>query len=300
MTRISTDQIKSSLIDLSQYDVRLHRPDPVQGNELPQRVARMLSGEPGWCVVHGTGKVLARHRVDAHAQAEAGYALLESLFKAALAMIDFRQFSVTPRPMTLAKMDVDGYNMNKAFSHDGKVEGREFMTAKCIHFDAATPFVANIYGPTRNIRGGHPLICDVKRYCRDTGRQPGRLVENIPNNYNIVIKRDFYEELRRDYSFALDLDVENDIIMVMLLNEIEFGVAHGATDPFKCIASEPACRPIRHFEYQYAEESHYEEWYRHYGLAMAPAKDYQGENLSLDYYQSALTPFQTVIRVNRH
>ena len=46
----------------------------------------------------------------------------------------------------------------------------------------------------------------------------------------------------------------------MLLNEIEFGVAHGATDPAKSRSDVPARRPIRHFEYRYADESHYAEW----------------------------------------
>lgn len=298
MTGIRAEQVAASLVDIGGYDLDLGGPDVTQSGELPDRVARLLTAETGYCVLYGTNKILARHGLDVGADRERAYELLESVFKSAIARIDMREFSVTPRPMTFAKMDVDGYNINQAFSHDGNIASRAFMTSKCLHFDAATPFIGNIYGPNENIGGGHPVICDVKSFCRDRGLRPRQLVENIPNNYNIAIREEFYEDLKDNYSFGLQLNLDTDIIIVILLNEIDFGVAHGATDPYKPLAAEPARRPIRHFEYQYAEECHYDEWYGYYGLDLLPARDYQGENLSLHYHRPASQPYQNFVPVN--
>ena len=298
MICISEEEIKKSLIDVSGHDLDLGGPDVLQNGDLPARIARLLTADSGYCVLYGTNKILARHGLDIRADRARAYELLESIFKSAIGEIDMGNFSVTPRSMTFTKMDVDGYNLNESFSHDGNIASRAFMTSKCIHFDAATPFIGNIYGPNENIVGGHPVICDVKRFCRDRGLRASQLVENIPNNYNIAVKREFYEDLKDNYSFGLQLNLDTDIIIVILLNEIDFGVAHAATNPYKHDADKPAKRPIRHFEYLYGEEDHYNEWYGYYGLGMLPASDYQGENLSLDYHQPARQPYQNLVRVN--
>jgi putative PIG3 family NAD(P)H quinone oxidoreductase len=286
------------LLDISQYDVALGGPEVVQTGDLPEHVARLLTEETGYCVLYGTNKVLARHGLDVRADRAVAYELLESVFKSTMARIDMLRFSITPRPMAFAQMDVDGYNLNQNFSHDGSIASRAFMTSKCLHFDAATPFIGNIYGPNENIGGGHPVICDVKQFCRDRGIAARDLVEPIPNNYNIAIRREHYDELRDHYSFGLQLNLDTDIIIVMLLNEIDFGVAHGATNPWKADQDLPARRPIRHFEYQYAEEDHYGEWYSYYGLAMLPASDYAGEELSLEYHEPARHPFDRLIHID--
>jgi hypothetical protein len=296
MNKISVDEIRRSLVDVSEYTVDLGGPDAAQSPELLARVADRMGADAGYCVCYGTNKVLAKHGLDLQRDAETAYQLLESIFKGALARIDLQQFNVTPWAMTFAKMDVDGYNKNGGFSFDNKVPTREFMTSKCLHFDAATPFVGNIYGPNHNIVGGHPLICDVKRFCRDKGIAAGEMVENIPNNYNVVVKAEYYEELIRDYAFALKLNLDTDIVLIMLLNEVEFGVAHGATDPRKRVPDAEAKRPIRHFEFQYDKEEHYTAWYQHYHLQSLDAKDYHGENLSLDYYSRG-TAIETIINV---
>ena len=295
---VNATQVKKSLIDISAYDLDLNGPDITQTGELPARVAQLLTSGSGYCVLYGTNKILARHGLDVHADREKGYELLESIFKSAMQQIDMSRFSVTPRSMSFTKMDVDGYNLNESFSHDGNIASRAFMTSKCLHFDAATPFIGNIYGPNENIGGGHPVICDVRSFCHDRGVKARQLVENIPNNYNIAIKKEFYEDLKDNYSFGLHINLDTDIIIIILLNEIDFGIAHGATSPYKQLADKPARRPIRHFEYLYAEEDHYGEWYQHYDLPMLPASDYNGENLSLDYHEPARHPYQNLVHVN--
>lgn len=297
VTRSIINDVKDTLLDISRYDLELTGPDAVQPGDLPRRIADFMTKGPGYCVCHGTGKLLAARGLDIREDREVALALLESLFRNAMALVDMAAFSVTPRPMTLNRMDVCGFNLNRNFSHDGVVQSRAFMTSKCLHFDAATPFVANLYGPNENIAGGKPVICDVRKYCADHGIRARDIVENIPNNYNIAIKASAYDVLMDEYSVALDIDVDNDIIGIMQLNEIEGGVAHAATDPRKIDESAPARRPIRHIEYQYTEEDHYTEWYRHYGLDVLEAKDYAGENLSLDYHKPATKPFDRMVRV---
>ena len=299
MNRLDITQARQAFVDVNEYDVDLGGAQVAQSDELPRKVAALLSTGPGYCVCYGTNNVLARHGFDIRENREIAYGLLESLFHSAMALIDLQRYSVVPHVMSLGTMDVDGFNLNQNFSHDGSVQSRAFMTSKCIHFDAATPFIANIYGPNENIGGGHPLICDVRQYCRDHNVQPRDLVDNIPNNYNIVLKENVYSVLKTDYSFALDVDIDNDIVGIMLLNEINFGIAHGATQPYKLVADAPSKRPIRHIEYQFSEEPHYEDWFAFYGLPMKPASDYAGENLSLDYYQPAAEPFDRLVPVNK-
>jgi hypothetical protein len=299
MTCIDSEKVRQTFLDLSKFDVALEAPEVSQNDQLPCAIARLLTVGPGYCVCHSTNKVLARHDLDIREHREVAYALLETMFRNAMALIDVSKYCVIPHAMTISKMDVDGFNLNQEFSHDGNVQSRAFMTSKCIHFDAATPFIANIYGLNENIEGGHPLICDIRQFCRDHKTRAQDLVETIPNNYNIVLKENAYEVLKNEYSFGLDVDIDTDIIAVMLLNEIKFGIAHGATEPRKLIPHMPSKRPIRHLEYQYLEEAHYAEWYGFYGLPMLPANDYAGENLSLNYYRPGQEPFDRLISVNK-
>lgn len=301
MKKLSLPEIQSTLIDVTQYDLEVTSSDATQTGPLPRLIADLLSGGPGYCVCYGTGQFVKSHGRSVHDPdgKQMAHDLLESLYRSALALIDVRKVSVIQRLMTIGKMDVDGFNLNQSFSHDGQIASRAFMTAKCIHFDAATPIIANVYGLNDNIQGGLPLICDVQKFCRDKSLSPRSLVENIPNNYNIVIKREYYDELLNDYSFAIDVDLESDIVMVSLRNEIECGAAHGATPPEKVDPALPASRPIRHFEHQYTDESHYEEWYEYYGLGTSTAGDYAGENLSLDYHGTLSPSFEHIVKVQR-
>lgn len=293
---IQTD-IRDAAIDLSEWNVSLDGPFAEQPTELTEKVAALLTGAPGFAVAYGSRGVLAKHDLELRSHRNKAYELLESVFRGAMGRIDFARFAIVDRPMNLAHMDVDGFNLNKDFSHDNQIASRAFMTAKCIHFDAATPFIANIYGPTDNIEGGHPVLSDVRSYCRDYAVQPSEVVDFIPNNYNVVIRNEHYDAIMKDYSIALEIDIETDIIVIMLLNEIAFGLAHGATAPAKRDATKPARRPLRHFEYQFSDEQDYETWYNHYRIPMVTAHDYAGENLSLDYYGTAKRDFDKLVKI---
>jgi hypothetical protein len=286
----------SACLDLSEYRFDVGDAAPHLPQELLEAVASRLTGEPGFCIAYGVSGVLSRQGIDISEHQGRAHDLLESVFRGAMARIDLPRYAVVLAPMELAWMDVDGYNLNQSFSHDGNIAARAFMTAKCIHFDAATPFIANTYGLNENIGGGLPLVCDVRQYCRDRGIDPRAIVEPIANNYNVAIRREVYETLRDEYSVAFDLPLDSDMAMVMLFNEIAGGLAHGATPPCKLDPSRPARRPIRHYEYQFGREEHYEQWYAHYEVPMVTARDYAGENLSLDYYGPSARPFDRIVR----
>jgi hypothetical protein len=287
MKYLNDEQIRKSIIDLSGREVSCDNGVFRPSDRLCEDLARLVEHENGYLAVCGARKLLERQGLTLEAGKEAVYALYEVLFKKVMSNIDLAKYNITSRDFTLAYMDVDGYSVNKNFSHDGKVAGREYVTTKCIHFDTATPFVANIYGPNRNIAGGYPVIAEVQKYCRNKGVRPKDLVTNIPQNYNIAIKQEYYSELVRDYSFCLKMNLENDMVMIMLSNEIEFGVAHGATDPSRVDANDVSFRPIRHYEYQYLQEEHYAEWLAYYNVAQSVVSDYDGTvPLALDYYRA--------------
>ncbi|NLR75964.1 hypothetical protein [Leeia aquatica] len=281
------EHVRKAIVDVSKEDIVLDNGAFYPAEALTQRLAQLVEKGRGFAVVCGARALLERHGMSLEENKGAVFALYETLFRKAMSCIDLDRYNITHRPIDLNYMDVDGYGVNKQFSHDGKVAGREYVTTKCIHFDTATPFVANVYGPNRNIAGGYPVVTEIQQYCADKGIPAREIVTNIPQNYNMAIKPEHYAELLNDYSFCLKMDFERDMVMVMLSNEIEFGVAHGATDPMPKVPGVESYRPIRHYEYQYSEESHYDEWLAYYSLPLSNVTDYDGSvPLGIDYYKT--------------
>lgn len=271
MKRLDMLRVRRAFIDISAYPTRwsdgmLSAVD----NRLVERIAGLVNHEYGFAVCYGSFKVLRQHGLDVHDNTlvEAVRQYLEWLFRQASALFD------TARPDMpeieydrIAKMDADGYNPNQRFTPNGDhTEAREFVTTKCVHFDAATPFIANVYGPYENISGGLPVICDTRAFCADEGIAPKTLIENIPNNYNVAVKEQYAERILDDYSVALKFDFHNDVVMTVLFNEVNGGVAHAATAPSLTDPGKPGLRPIRHIEYQFADSKNLARWYDFYGL----------------------------------
>ena len=113
--------IRDAAINLSDWDMLLDGPLAEQPNALLDKVASFLVDFPGFAIAFGTRDVLARHAVDIRVHQYKAYDLLESVFRGAMARVEFGRFAVIDRPMTLARMDVDGFNLNADFSHDGKI-----------------------------------------------------------------------------------------------------------------------------------------------------------------------------------
>ncbi|MGZ5970064.1 MAG: hypothetical protein ACXWP4_20470, partial [Polyangiales bacterium] len=281
MKKFDPSRIKDSLIDVSTFPTELREGDfAAPSSALVDAVMEAVEKKNGFAVVYGANKVLAAHGLDIRTDAGADMArrFLEETFRAAAPRFDLSRYSPAQVAYDrVAKMDVDGYNKNKHFTpNSDHTESREFVTTKCIHFDAATPFIANLYGPNQNISGGLPMICDTRKFCQDKGIDPKSLIENIPNNYNVAVKQEFYEELLTGYSFALKLDLENDVVMIVLHNEVIGGLAHAATQPLATDAGRGSRRPIRHVEYQVASADELKRWYDYYGLSLSKATDHQG------------------------
>lgn len=303
MKKLDSSRIKESLIDVSTFPVGMSEGGlGAPSDALVDAVIEAVEKKNGFAAVYGANKLLAARGVDilSDAGAELARRFLEDTFRAAAARFDLSRHSpVAVAYDRVAKMDVDGYNKNKNFTpNSDHTASREFVTTKCVHFDAATPFIANVYGPNQNISGGLPMICDTRQFCQDKGLDPKSLVENIPNNYNVAVKQEFCEEILADYSFALKLDLEKDVVMIVLHNEVVGGLAHAATQPVLTDAGRGARRPIRHVEYQVAGTDDLKRWYDYYGLALRNATDFEEGVNAARYHRGELNPFPHVIEVS--
>ncbi|MGW1995579.1 hypothetical protein [Embleya sp. NPDC001921] len=260
-----------AIIDVSAHesvlvDGRLERAD----DELVEELVRLVTGGAGVAVCHGLDRTLARHGLDIHDERDASVArdYLESLFRAFGTRVEVAKF--TPVAIgydRIAGMDVDGYNKNTHFTpNDDHTTAREFLTTKCVHFDAATPFIANIYGPNTNIDGGIPILCDTRAYCRDADVPPADLVELMPHSFNVAVKEEHADRILAGHATAVDVDLDADLVMIVLFNEVDGGLAHAGTIPRPADPGKPSRRPIRHLEYQFADSDELAKWYRHYRL----------------------------------
>lgn len=275
--------VPESLIDVSRYPLpglsAADLGDAAPHTALVDAVLDAVERKHGFAVLHGANRLLAAAGGDVRSEAgaESARRYYENVFRAAMNRLDLARY--TPVKVAydrIAKMDVDGYNKNKSFTpNSDHTESREFVTTKCVHFDAATPFIINIYGPNQNIAGGLPMICDTRAFCAAKGLDARSLIENIPNNYNVAVKEEHCAEILAGYSFALDVDLEGDVVAVMLFNEVIGGLAHAATQPVRKDETAPARRPIRHIEFQVASTADLKAWYDFYGLGLDKATDNQ-------------------------
>ncbi|WP_103535580.1 hypothetical protein [Streptomyces sp. SM11] len=287
-----------AIIDVSTHpteltDGRLH----AVGDELVLELVRLVAEGEGVAVCHGVAKTLAHHGLDVRKEQDAAIArdYLESLFRGFGEHVDVSRFSpVTMDYDRIAGMDVDGYNKNTHFTPNGDhTTEREFLTTKCVHFDAATPFIGNIYGPNTNITDGTPMVCDTRAYCQDTGVSPADLLELMPHSYNVAVKEEHAEPVLAGYASAVDADLSADLVMVVLLNEVEGGLAHAGSEPRPADPTRPSRRPIRHLEYQFAEDVELSKWYRHYRLEIPQPSLQVPDEAARERYHRGIDPVGT-------
>ncbi|GGT19509.1 hypothetical protein [Streptomyces purpureus] len=273
MSTPMTDIAQLAMVDVSDYEVEL-----VDGRfgavpaDLTARLEELVADGAGLAVCHGLSTLLAKHGQDIHDEDDAAAArdYLEAIFRAFAAKTDLAKH--TPVVMDydqVASMDVDGFNKNTSFTpNSDHTESREFLTTKCVHFDAATTFIGNVYGPNTNIQGGLPIVCNTREYCRTTGIEPADLVELMPHSYNVAVRQEHAEAVLADHAVAVDVDLLNDMVMVVLNNEVDGGLAHAGSMPTLADPTKPGMRPLRHIELQFADGQNLNNWYRHYRLDM--------------------------------
>jgi citrate lyase beta subunit len=272
-----TGIVRQAMVDVAGYDVDLAdgRFGPVPAG-LTRHLEKLVADGAGLAVCHGAGALLAKHGLDIHDEADAAVArdYLEAIFRAFTAEVDLARH--TPVVMgydQVASMDVDGFNKNTSFTPNSEhTESREFLTTKCVHFDAATTFIGNVYGPNTNITGGLPIVADTREYCRDSGLDPAELIELMPHSYNVAVKPEHAEAILADYAVAVDVDLDNDMVMIVLNNEVAGGLAHAGSTPRLTDPAKPGKRPLRHIELQFADGANLNNWYRHYRLEMPEVK----------------------------
>lgn len=267
------DLVRQAMVDVSDYEVELT--DGRFGSvpaALTARVEELVAGGAGLAVCHGLSKLLAKHGRDIHDETDAAAArdYLEAIFRAFAAKTDLAKH--TPVVMhydQVASMDVDGFNKNTSFTPNSDHTGsREFLTTKCVHFDAATTFIGNVYGPNTNIDGGLPIVCNTREYCSATGVEPADLVELMPHSYNVAVRQEHATAILADHSVAVDVDLHHDMVMVVLNNEVDGGLAHAGSMPTLADPAKPGKRPLRHIELQFEDGQNLNNWYRHYRLDM--------------------------------
>lgn len=265
------DVVKQALVDVSEYEAELVDGHFASvGSDLTARLINLVADGAGLAVCYGTGALLARHGMDIHRESDAasGRDYLESVFRAFAAHVDVAKHSpVVMGYDRVASMDVDGYNKNTHFTPNADhTEAREFLTTKCVHFDAATTFIGNIYGPYDNITGGLPVVCDTREFCASNGIDPADLLELMPHSYNVAVKEEYADRILTGYSAAVDIDLLGDMILVVLNNEVADGLAHAGSAPELADPAKPGKRPLRHLEFQFPASEFLSTWYRHYRL----------------------------------
>ncbi|OEJ29280.1 hypothetical protein AR457_07475 [Streptomyces agglomeratus] len=268
-----TDIARQAMVDVSAYDVELTdgRFGPVPA-ELTKTLITLVADGAGLAVCHGARALLARHGMDIHDEDAAAAArdYFEAVFRAFAAEADIAKH--TPLVMgydQVAAMDVDGFNKNTSFTpNSDHTESREFLTTKCVHFDAATTFIGNVYGPNTNITGGLPIVGNTREYCRTQGVEPADLVELMPHSYNVAVRQEHTAAILSDHAAVVDVDLIDDMAMVVLNNEVDGGLAHAGSTPSLTDPAKPGKRPLRHIELQFADGQNLDNWYRHYRLGI--------------------------------
>ncbi len=269
--------VKQAMLNISDYPAELAGGQfKAAGGDVTACLIELVANGAGLAVCYGTATLLARHSMDIHHEsgAMAGRDYLESIFRAFAAEVDIAKHSpVAIGYDRVVSMDVDGFNKNVSFTPNAEhTESREFLTTKCVHFDAATPFIGNIYGPYANITGGLPIVCDTREFCASTGIDPADLLELMPHSYNVAVREEYAGRILTGYSVALDADLQNDMIMVVLDNEVAGGLAHAGSMPQLADPGKPGKRPLRHIEFQFADGADLGKWYRHYRLGIPEVK----------------------------
>jgi hypothetical protein len=265
--------VKQSMVDVSDYDTELvDGKFRLVGDALTTKLLDLVAQGAGLAVCFGAGALLARHGLDVHREEDAVIARnhLEAIFRAFAAEVDVAAFSpVVIGYDRVASMDVDGFNKNVRFTPNSEhTTSREFLTTKCVHFDAATPFIGNVYGPNTNITGGMPIVCDTREFSKANAVDPADLVELMPHSYNVAVKERYSDAILADYAVALDIDLSDDLVMVVLNNEVAGGLAHAGSMPRLTDDQKPGKRPIRHIEFQFADGGDLQKWYQHYRLGV--------------------------------
>lgn len=271
------DIVSQAMVDISEYETELSDGRFLGVSaDLTGRLVGLVADGAGLAVCHGSGSLLAKHGMDIGREEHAAIARdhLESIFRAFAAEIDVAEHSpVVIGYDRIESMDLDGFNKNTSFTpNSDHTEGREFLSTKCVHFDSATPFIGNVYGPYTNLVGGLPIVCNTREFARDNGIEPADLIELMPHSYNVAVKEAYSEQIIADYSVAVDVDLHGDMIMVVLYNEVAGGLAHAGTMPAAADPAQPAKRPLRHMEFQFADVAELGSWYSHYRLTVPDVK----------------------------
>lgn len=165
-------------------------------------------------------------------------------------------FNIVLKPY---EFEVEGYNINLNFQDSGI----DFYSTKQLHFDIVEPISSNLYGINKNIEGGLPVFANCQLYCQDNKLDILTIIDKIPGNRIITVKKEHYLAVLEDYAFAYEVDMDNDMPFSVYLNRVrEVGILHGATTPVPINIKEPSERPLIHYSYDNHEVETTKIWYK--------------------------------------
>lgn len=192
-------------------------------------------------------------------------------------------------PLEPIEFDLDGYGINVNFMGDGI----DFRANQQAHFDIVEPLGSNLYGPNVNIRGGWPVFCDGRAYCRDRGLDIREILDKVPASRNLTFRLPHYRALLEDYSVAYQVDMTDDTPFTVFVNRVEeAGLLHGATEVAKADPGTDAQRPIRHYAWDNVSPAAADRWYAELGQEnrRTPGEPHRLKPLIPESVRTARTP----------
>lgn len=271
---------------------------------LTERIEKLILGEdhsPGFSVLYGLLPIYMNNNIGFNDAVIMAKGFFKNTFYIVTQNLSKKYpESINPFSVKLGYhyYDLEGYGANKDFQPYDFLKPREaFHTIKCIHFDSAESIISNIYGPNKNIKGGFPVLADVRSYCKHYNVNIRDILTRMENDEPVTMKNPHYDIILKNYTIAFDLDMENDVPCVIVFNEpITGGIAHAAMPVDKFSQTEEASRPLHHMTFAYDQSEDVERWYEEMQVDQKPIYSQELIKKELFYYkQNTLNQIRSVL-----
>lgn len=160
----------------------------------------------------------------------------------------------SPNPVRfIADFPIKGYGRNEAVIYKG------WRSIKRPHLDDwRYNVVSLIYGPFRNVKGGEPVLVDLKQFAKDQGIALKKVFEGrgLPQNQGIHygrIHNQYLKPLIDKYTMKFDTLDFNRFPIVMFSNRFADGIAHGAVQPEQADPEKLTTRSLYHVGFGWEE-----------------------------------------------
>lgn len=236
--------------------------------DLVQAVAERLNpatAAPGLALIHGAVPAFRAAGLSWTTAVEWTRRLRRELCEQVFELLcEHHPGQLNPLKLDLSPIEflLDGYGVNVNFMG----YGLDFRANQQAHFDIVEPLGSNLYGPNVNVRGGWPVFCDGRAYCRDHGLDIRDILDKVPASRNLTFQLPHYRTLMEDYAVAYQLDMAEDTPFTVFVNRVEeVGLLHGATEVEPIDADADVERPIWHYAWDNVTSEAADGWYEALG-----------------------------------